>query len=106
MNMQQIADILEFDLEDVEMLVDLFLNDAKSSLENVNNAIERDDFEQIKHIAHGIKGSASNLMLDDIVEIALQIEQLSKSESDADYRSLFKKLKTQLNTIEDMKVTT
>jgi HPt (histidine-containing phosphotransfer) domain-containing protein len=105
MNMQQIADILEFDLEDVEMLIDMFLTDAEESLVSVKSAIESNDFEQMKNIAHGIKGSASNLMLEEIREIALEIENLAKTKSPADYHTLFQKLEQELTVIEEIKVT-
>ncbi len=104
MNMQQIADTLEFDLEDVEMLVDMFLTDTKESIESVASAIESNDFEQMKNSAHGIKGSALNLMFEDIAKIALEIEQLAKTESLADYHALFKKLEFELTSIEEIKV--
>ena len=104
MKLQQIADLLEFNIEDVEILMDIFLNDANASLEQVQSSIESNDFEQIKNTAHGIKGSALNLMLEEIARIALQIEQLAKTESSADYHTLFKKLKLELSSIEEIKV--
>lgn len=106
MNLQQIADTLEFDLEDIEMLMEIFLSDAKASLEKTNDLIVSNDFIEIKNIAHGIKGSASNLMLEEVVEIAQQIEQLAKTESSADYSAMFATLKTKLLKIEEMKVQT
>ena len=104
MTMQDIADILEFDLEDVEMLVDMFLTDANVSLENIEHIIDSNDFEQIKNIAHSIKGSASNLMLEEIREVALEIEDLAKSQTSANYNALFQKLQLELKTIEAIKV--
>ncbi len=104
MNMQHIADILEFDLEDVEMLVDMFLTDAKASLENVESLIASNDFEQMKNISHGIKGSASNLMLEEIREVAVEIEDLAKTKTSANYHALFEKLEHELKTIEAIKV--
>ena len=104
MNLQQIADTLEFDLEDVEMLMDMFLSDAKESLHSVESTIESNDFEQMKNIAHSIKGSASNLMLEEIREIALQIEESAKTETLSDYKSLFTKLEDALDSIEDIKI--
>lgn len=103
MNLQQIADILEFDLEDVMMLMDMFLDNAQQSLDEAEEAIEANSYEDIKNIAHAIKGSASNLMLDSITNAALEIEQLAKSESEVDYRSLFSHLQSELTHIEELK---
>jgi HPt (histidine-containing phosphotransfer) domain-containing protein len=104
MNIEQIADILEFEIEDVEMLLDMFLTDAKESMEGISSTIESNDFEQIKNIAHGIKGSASNLLLDEISKLALEIEQLAKTKSIADYQSMFEKLENRLCIIEEIRV--
>ena len=104
MNIQQIADILEFELEDVQMLMNMFLADAKESLINVQSAIEANDYQQIKNSAHSIKGSASNLMLEEISLMAQQIEQLAKTNTVADYRALFSNLALQLQSIEEMEV--
>ncbi|HIP03302.1 MAG TPA: Hpt domain-containing protein [Campylobacterales bacterium] len=103
MNMKLLAELLEFDLEDVEMLVDMFLTDTKESLENIESTIESNDFEQMKNIAHGIKGSALNLMLSEIAEVALEIEQSAKTKSSIDYHTLFQKLEFELSIIADIK---
>ncbi len=40
MNLELIAKKLDFDLEDVEMLFEVFLESTKGSLESLKNAIE------------------------------------------------------------------
>jgi HPt (histidine-containing phosphotransfer) domain-containing protein len=104
MNLQLLADTLEFDLEDVQMLMDMFISDSIESLQGIEVTINSNDFQQMKNIAHGIKGSASNLMLDDISNIALEIEQLAKINQDADYKSLFQKLKIELTSLQNTEV--
>lgn len=104
MNIQQIADILEFDLEDAQMLVDMFQESAEESLNSLLDAIISNDFEQIKNDAHAIKGSASNLMLQKVTTIAGKIEHLATIHSKADYKSLYNELEFELSCIEEMKV--
>jgi HPt (histidine-containing phosphotransfer) domain-containing protein len=95
-----IAEKLEFDIEDVEMLLNMFIDDALLSLALADKAIETEDFEQMKNIAHGIKGSASNLMIEDITQSAYEIEQLAKDKKSADYKTLFGTLKNQIELLE------
>ena len=38
-NLQEIADELEFDLEDVEMILDVFMEDSTVNLQNIKIAI-------------------------------------------------------------------
>jgi HPt (histidine-containing phosphotransfer) domain-containing protein len=103
MNLQYIADSLGFDLEDVTMLMDMFLENANQSLEDLNKAIETKNFLEIKNASHAIKGSSANLMLDNITSISSQIEESAKKESDINYKKLSIELKNRLKTLEEMK---
>jgi len=103
MNLQYIADSLGFDLEDVEMLMEMFLENANQSLEELNIAIQSDDYAGMKNASHAIKGSSANLMLDDITSIASKIEESAKKESAANYMELSTILKERLKTLEEIK---
>jgi HPt (histidine-containing phosphotransfer) domain-containing protein len=103
MNLQYIADSLGFELEDVVMLMDMFLENAKQSLEDLNKAIDTGDHAGIKNASHAIKGSSANLMLEDITSIASDIEELAKKESDANYLELSNILKQRISTLEEIK---
>jgi len=100
MNLQQIADKLDFDLEDVQMLMDMFISDTLKSLSEVEQHIALNNKTELRNIAHGIKGSASNLMLEEVTQIALEIENLAKDVIEADYKSLFEDLKQNIKTLE------
>jgi len=103
MNLEYIAESLGFDLEDVQMLMDMFLQNANQSLEELNQAVETGNYEDIKNASHAIKGSSANLMLNDITAIASEIEELAKSESDANYKELSMNLKNKLKILEELK---
>lgn len=98
-NLQQIADDLGFDLEDVEMLFEVFINDAKESLLNLKEAIYINDLDLIFTFAHSIKGSSANLMLTDISNIAKEIEHGAKEKKSIEYSKLFENLQTQIENI-------
>lgn len=92
-DLQSIADSLEFDLEDIEMLIEAFLEGAEESLVEIESAIEKNDFVEIAKAAHGIKGSALNLTLEDIAEVAKEIELAGKEEATIDYKAKLEELK-------------
>ncbi len=98
-NLQQIADKLDFDIDDVSMLMEIFLDNASESLEIFNAALRTNNYEQIKNATHAIAGSASNLMLEDITNIAKRIELLAKKEKNVDYKSLYLELKYELDLL-------
>ena len=73
-NLQQIADNLGFELSDVEMLIDMFIEASNDSLDQMKTAIQENNFDDIVATSHAIKGSAANIMLDDIANLAQEIE--------------------------------
>ena len=96
---QKIADTLEFDLEDVEMLLGVFLESTKDLLVSLKSAIENNDYENIIQASHSIKGSAANLTLMDISEIAKEIETSARNNLEIDYQAKFDSLEKLINNI-------
>jgi len=98
-DLQKIADELDFDLEDVEMLLEVFLESASESLAELKNGIESNNFETIFHAAHAMKGSASNLTLHEISDIAKELELTARAENDVNYQEYYNKLKSLVDSI-------
>ncbi|MDC0933886.1 Hpt domain-containing protein [Arcobacteraceae bacterium] len=98
-NLQKIADELEFDLEDVEMLIEVFLESALESLLALDAAIKERNFVIIFESAHAIKGSSANLTLIEISDTAKTIETAARESKEIDYESLYNKLFTLINGI-------
>lgn len=70
------------DMEDMmETIISLFKEDTPVQLENLQAAIEQEDYKKIKHFAHTIKGSASNLSAVEVVKQAKNLEKLSLEKS-------------------------
>lgn len=91
-DLQKIADELEFDLEDVEMLLEVFLDSTNTSLKELKNAIEDIEFEDIYRCAHTIKGSAANLRLEEISTAAKYIETSARERQNIDYLGKYNQL--------------
>jgi HPt (histidine-containing phosphotransfer) domain-containing protein len=98
---KEIAEELDFDIEDVMMLIDMYLESAQDSIENIVVAIKANDLETIKNEAHAIKGSSANLKLDDIRILAKEIE-LSATENQAiDYHAVISKLYEKIELLKE-----
>ena len=100
-DLQVIADELEFDLEDVEMIMDSFLENTKINLASLGEAIKSNDFEQIVRSTHAIKGSALNLLLDDIGNLAKEVELNAMDKKSIDYLKLYDELRLLIKGIKD-----
>ncbi len=98
-NLQKIADELDFDLEDIEMLIEVFLKSADETLVSMQIAIKENNLEQIFKSAHSIKGSAANLTLHKISDLAKEIEHEAREKNSLDYLSKYNELKVLINNI-------
>lgn len=98
-DLQKIADALDFDLEDVEMLTEGFLESSQESLSALKSAIEANDLEFIFRYAHAIKGSASNLTLDGISSLAKEMERCSRENKEINYQDSYERLASLINAI-------
>lgn len=98
-DLQKIADELEFDFEDVEMLIEVFLDSVDINMQELKNAISNNDLETIFNISHAIKGSSSNLLLTDISLIAQKLENNSRSGTSMNYDEAYSKLKLLIENI-------
>jgi len=97
--LQKIADELEFDLEDVEMLIEVFIESAEESLKIMNLAVENNDYDSIFQSAHAIKGSAGSLTLLEIANLAKEIEVEARDSNNIDYKELYHQLNTLIQNI-------
>lgn len=99
LDLQKIADELDFDLEDVEMLVEVFIESAEESLIELKEAIDSNDYDNIFKAAHAIKGSSANLTLMNISDVAKNIELQAREKNDADYHEMYTTLRTIMDEI-------
>ncbi|QFR48758.1 Hpt domain-containing protein [Sulfurimonas lithotrophica] len=98
-DLEAIAKELDFDLEDVEMLVDVFLDSAEEGLVELKDAIAQNDLESIFASSHAIKGSAANIKLDEISSLARNIENSARNNNTMDYEKEYNKLKELVESI-------
>jgi HPt (histidine-containing phosphotransfer) domain-containing protein len=99
-DLQKIADELDFDLEDIEMLFEVFLESAQESMKALEKAINENDLSSIFASSHAIKGSAANITLEEISNIAKDIESNAREENNINYLELYEKLKALIDGIE------
>lgn len=101
-NIENLAKALDFDIEDVEILVELFVESAQVSLANIEEAIEGNKIEVIAAEAHAIKGSAANLLLTDIQNMARDMENAAKENRKINYLTLFSQIEEQIEKISEV----
>jgi len=101
-NIEALAKELDFDIEDVCVLIELFIENAQVSLANIEEAIERSDAKTIQNEAHAIKGSAANLMLTDIQDMARAMENAAGNNQRINYLSLFTQIEEKIEILSEV----
>ena len=99
LNIKTLAQELEFEEEEVMLLLEIFTENIDLSLQNLEEAIQKRDFQTIYNETHSIKGCAGNLMLRDIVVAVETIEQYANRGKEADYVYLFENLVKKIKAV-------
>lgn len=96
-----IASVLGIPEKHIPLLVNAFLEETGTIFDDLFAAIEANDFEKMALNAHSIKGSAANLRLNDISELAKSMEFAAKAnESSFNYKESATELKGLVDAIE------
>lgn len=80
MNFRELAEDLGLEEEEYLELIELFIEIGMSDLDELYSAIEEADPEQAANAAHSLRGSAANLGLMELAEIAEEIEGKARSD--------------------------
>lgn len=98
---KEIASVLGISEAHIPLLVGSFLDESKSILENLSTAVAANDFENITLNGHSIKGSAANLRLNEVSELAKSIEMAGKNkDSSFDFSGSCQRLKAMIEDIQ------
>lgn len=95
----KIALQLGFKRSDFNSLLVMFSQNAETSLEEMKKSIDEKDMQGIADASHAISGSASNIQLNEIYELAMTIELAAKKGENTDYHLYYQQLKTLLDLI-------
>ena len=84
LDIQVLSEELMLSLDQVNMLIKLFINKMETMLEELKISIENKDYKQISLIAHSIKGSSANFRIEFLQNTANEVEIRAK-EKDGEY---------------------
>ena len=97
-HVEHIANELGLPLSKVEKLLDIYVQEVPKLIEQLDIAIDENDYEQIAISAHTIKGTSSSYLFEDSTEIAFEIEKAAKEfREDFNYKEKFNQLEEVLS---------
>lgn len=76
--LQDLKDIMEGEFK---TLIDTFIADSSSKLEELAAAVAANDADALRKVAHSLKGSSSNICAGELTELARQLEFMGKEGS-------------------------
>ncbi|HEY3168027.1 MAG TPA: Hpt domain-containing protein [Candidatus Binatia bacterium] len=85
---------------DLEDLIPNFMANRQNDLIIMRHAIDTDDYETVRSLAHGLKGAGGGYGFDALTEIAAAIEQAAKTKDSRQIRAWLTDLADYLEKVE------
>jgi len=85
--------------EPIAELIGLFVDDGDQRLNKIDAALKQKDLSTIGGLAHGLKGSASNLGARPLAALSAQLEDAASSGKLAEVDELFTRLKDEYQRV-------
>ena len=83
----------------LERLFDAFLRNEPKRVEDIRAAIERDDFERLRFLAHSLKGSAATMGAERLRTRCLEFEEAVKTKNRDRIRASFAALEHEVEDV-------
>ncbi|MBN2011374.1 Hpt domain-containing protein [candidate division KSB1 bacterium] len=83
-------------------MVLLFIRTGQENLEKIRTSVSQGDWETVQHLAHSLKGGASNVGAVDISSLADQLERLSMQSQPNGYDRLVGDLQRAFHSYEQI----
>lgn len=100
--LQTIAETLELEIEVVKKILGAFMTSSGQLLKKIEEAVVENNFSQLKQLAHQLKGTAGNMRLKSIADLAANIESNAEEQNAVDYQGLIAKLRDATNNVEKL----
>ena len=101
-DMKRAMDAVGGDKELLNELLNMFYEDSKAKVKEIEEAIKNKDYERLRELAHSVKGASANIGLTDIYEICLELENMAKKKDLSGSDKLYSKLKENIEALGGM----
>ena len=76
--LQMLKEVME---DDFGKLIDAYLDDCEVKMPQLSQLLQARDFDQLRRMAHSIKGSSSNFGAASLTDLCLRIELAARDEA-------------------------
>lgn len=97
-SLAELKDIME---DEFDILIDTFVADSEAKIASLEEIIAEADAEELRKVAHSLKGSSSNVCAAQFSELARQLEHMGKEGSTNGAAEIFASLKQEFSAVVD-----
>ncbi len=101
LEIEKIAEDIGISVEAYKKLCRTFLENSKKDLDNLKKALEAEDRQAVRTLAHHIKGAALNIDLLELSELAKGLEKSAETGTMEDLNTQFRALEQEYNKSEN-----
>lgn len=94
--LQDLKEIME---SEFETLVNTFIADSQSKIDELTSVIAQQDSDELRKVAHSLKGSSSNVCAFRLSEFARQLEMMGKDGAMAGAEGVLANLKAEFTIV-------
>ena len=100
-DMKEVMDRVQDDRELLIELVQIFSDDYVEKKKMLDEAVAKNDFAQVRNIAHGLKGSSGNISAKKLHPSFSNLEQMAKSQDLSKAEETLALIDRQFNELKD-----
>jgi signal transduction histidine kinase/CheY-like chemotaxis protein/HPt (histidine-containing phosphotransfer) domain-containing protein len=98
-DINELAIAMDYDVEDVQIMVNMFLNRIDGQLQVLKDASNSLDHDALFSTAHAIKGSSGNLKLHTVYHLSGEIESAARDKRPINYHDMIQKLADEIDEV-------
>ena len=87
--------------DEFQLLIDTFIQDSSERLVNLQGALQRDDAEEVRRLAHSFKGSSGNIGAPHLSELCAQVEASGREAQLAGVASTLAAIETEFAAVKE-----
>ena len=96
-NIRELRERLDGDIDLLKELVEIFAEDVPNLLDNIEDAIKKDDAELLRKTTHKLKGSISNFSPKKSYDYIIELENIAKTKELSKAKIVLNQLKVEID---------
>jgi len=98
-NTEMLSELKALMEDEFGLLVDTYCSDGQVKLEALEEAVNSDDAEKVREMAHSLKGSSSNVGAEFLSDICCKLESKSKNGDLSDAQMMLEQIKQEFQQV-------